>query len=31
MIGWWSSTSIGMLDSVTTPLLRRRIVGVALG
>jgi hypothetical protein len=31
MVGWWSSTSIGMLDSVATPLQRRRIIGVALG
>jgi len=31
MVGWWSSTSLGMLDSVATPLQRRRIVGVALG
>lgn len=31
MVGWWSSTSLGMLDSAATPLQRRRIVGVALG
>jgi len=31
MAGWWSGTSVGMLDSVATPLQRRRIIGVALG
>lgn len=31
MVGWWSSTSLGMLDSAATPLQRRRIIGVALG
>jgi hypothetical protein len=31
MVGWWTSTSLGMLDSAATPLQRRRIIGVALG
>jgi hypothetical protein len=31
MVGWWSSTSLGMLDSPETSLRRRRIIGVALG
>jgi len=31
MVGWWSGTSVGMLDSVATPLQRRRLIGVALG
>ncbi|MFM7831198.1 MAG: hypothetical protein ACKPJD_05380, partial [Planctomycetaceae bacterium] len=31
MAGWWSGTSVGMLDSVATPLQRRRLIGVALG
>jgi hypothetical protein len=29
--GWWTTSSVGMLNSVGTPLLRRRIIGVALG
>lgn len=31
MVGWWTGTSLGMLDSAATPLQRRRILGVALG
>ena len=31
MVGWWTSGSLGMLDSTATPLQRRRILGVALG
>jgi hypothetical protein len=31
MVGWWTTGSLGMLDSTATPLQRRRILGVALG
>lgn len=31
MVGWWSSTSLGMFDSAADPLTRPRIIAVALG
>ena len=30
-VGWWSNSSVGMLNAVGPSLLRRRIIGVALG
>lgn len=30
-VGWWSTSSVGMLNAVGPSLLRRRIIGVALG
>ena len=31
MVGWWSSTSLGMFASAADPLTRSRIIAVALG